>query len=158
MTMTRLMRQMGRAAAPCTAAFAFAAMLVPAPASAGTPACGTAILRDVEVVVARMPQPTITSVQTRRKDPGRPGDRVVHVYATPAERQTKRYLVTVRLGDMVYTGESPGDDFWNFDPTRLVINDPIEACVADGRLRLRRPDGKHYKTRIVRAERAAPLP
>jgi hypothetical protein len=34
-----------------------------------------------------------------------------------------------------------------------VINDPIDACVSNGTLRLRRPDGKDYKTKIVRVVR-----
>ena len=42
----------------------------------------------------------------------------------PLERQSKKYLVTVRLNDLVYTGESSGNAFWDFNPTRLVINDP----------------------------------
>jgi hypothetical protein len=54
---------------------------------------------------------------------------------------------------VIYTGESSGNEFWQFDPSRLVINDPIDACVSDGRLRLRRPDGKEYKTKIVRVVR-----
>jgi hypothetical protein len=29
---------------------------------------------------------------------------------------------------MVYTAESSGN-FWNFDPTRLVINDSVGVCV-----------------------------
>jgi hypothetical protein len=46
--------------------------------------------------------------------------------------------VTVRLNDLVYTGQSSGNEFWNFDPTRLVINDPIAACVSTDTLHLRR--------------------
>lgn len=61
--------------------------------------------------------------------------------------------MTVRLNDLVYTGQSSGNEFWNFDPTRLVINDPIAVCVSRNTLRLRRPDGKDYKTKIVRVVR-----
>ena len=57
------------------------------------------------------------------------------------------------LDDMVYTAESSGDAFWSFNPTTLVINDTIHACVARNRLRLTRPDGKDYSTKIVRAIR-----
>jgi hypothetical protein len=123
------------------------------PAAAQSLICGTAMLRDVEVVTARVPQSTITSVHKKPKNGKKPGEREVDVYTTPAERQTKTYFVTVRLNDLVYTGQSSGDEFWNFDPTRLVINDPIDACVSKGTLRLRRPDGKDYKTKIVRVVR-----
>jgi hypothetical protein len=34
-----------------------------------------------------------------------------------------------------------------------VINDAIHACVAKDRLRLTRPNGKQYSTKIVRAVR-----
>jgi hypothetical protein len=53
---------------------------------------------------------------------------------------------------MSYTAQSSGN-FWNFDPTRLVINDPIGLCVDRNQIILRRPDGKDYKAKIVRAVR-----
>jgi hypothetical protein len=131
--------------------------LVTIVASMGTAAqslvCGSAILRDVEVVTSRVPQSTITSVQKKPENGKRPGEREVDVYTTPTERQTKTYLVTVRLNDLVYTGQSSGNWFWDFDPTQLVINDPIGACISKGTLRLRRPDGKDYKTKIVHVVR-----
>jgi hypothetical protein len=123
------------------------------PAAAQSAVCGTAMLKDVEVVTARTPQSTITSVQKKPNDGKESGARGVDVYTTPAERQTKTYLVTVRLNDLVYTGQGSGNWFWDFDPTRLVINDPIDACVSKDTLRLRRPDGKDYKTKIVRVVR-----
>jgi len=149
-----------RNAVVIAAAIALAAVAA-SPAVAQTAGCGTGILTDVEVVVARVPQSTITSVHTRPTDGRKPGDRTVDAYTTPSERETKTYLVTVRLNDRVYVGRSSGDWFWEFDPTRLVINDPIETCVSRDTLRLRRPDGTDYKTKIVRvvrdvAHKAAP--
>ena len=138
------------------AALVAAAMLAPSPAAAQSAVCGTATLRDVEIVTERVSQATITSVHEKRKE--KPGEREAHVYTTPAERQNKKYLVTVRLNDLLYTGESSGNAFWDFNPTRLVINDPIEACVDKDRLLLRRPDGKDYKTKIVRTVRDSKAP
>lgn len=129
------------------------AALSSSPVAAQSPTCGTAVLLDIEVVTARIPQPTITSVHARRRGLGGSDERAMDVYSSPAERQTKTYLVTVRLDDLVYTAQSAGNDFWHYDPTRLVINDPIEACVSGDRLRLRRPDGKDYSPKIVRAVR-----
>lgn len=129
------------------------ALFSSSPAAAQSLGCGTAILRDIEVVTARVPQSTITSVHSKPRKNGKPGEPEVNAFTTPAERQTRTYLVTVRLNDLVYTGQSSGDEFWDFDPTRLVINDPVEACVSKGTLRLRRPDGKQYKTKIVRVVR-----
>ena len=110
----------------------------------------TARLEDVEVVTRFVPQPTITTARVRHR---RLGAHDWVAYTTPAERLSKRYLVTVRLNDVAYTGESSGDGFWNFDPTRLVINDVIHVCVTSDRLRLTRPDGKDYGVKIVRAVR-----
>lgn len=158
MKMTRLVMRL-RASVPerpVTVAISMAlAAFSSSPVAAQSPICGTAVLHDVEVVTARIPQSTITSVHTRRTGQNGSGERAVDVYTTPAERQNKTYLVTVRLNDLVYIAQSSGNEFWHFDPTRLVINDPIEACVSDGRLRLRRPDGKEYRPRIVRTVRDA---
>lgn len=134
------------------AAFVAAAMAVPAAVAAQTSTCGTARLLDVEAVTELIAQGTTTSVHEKRK---KSGEREVRVYTTPAERQNKRYLVTVRLDDLLYTGESSGNMFWDFDPTRLVINDPVDACVYKDRLILKRPDGKEYKTKVVRTVRDA---
>jgi hypothetical protein len=129
------------------------AVVSSSPTAAQSSVCGTAMLMDVEVGTARVPQTTITSVHKKPTNGKKPGEREVDVYTTPAERQTKTYFVTVRLNDLVYTGQSSGNEFWNFDPTRLVINDPIDACASKGTLRLRRPDGRDYKTKIVRVVR-----
>jgi hypothetical protein len=122
-----------------------------APAQSAATHCGMATLRDVEVLVQTISQGTVTSVRERRSR--KPGEREAQVYTTPGERQSKKYLVTVLLNDLVYTGESPGDEFWHFNPTRFVINDPIDACVREDRLILKRPDGKDYRSKIVRVTR-----
>ena len=123
------------------------------PAAAESLVCGTAVLSDVEVVSARVPQSTMTVVHTKPNNRKKPGEREIDAYTTPAERQTKTYRVTVRLNDLVYTGQSSGNWYWDFDPTRLVINDPVAACVSRDTLRIRRPDGKEYKSKIVRVIR-----
>jgi hypothetical protein len=115
-------------------------------------ACGTGTLEDVEMVTEAVPQVAITTVRDKRR---RPGEREQIALTTPAERQDKKYVVTVRLDDMVYTGESSANWFWDFNPTRFVINDLIQICVSKNRLRLRRPDGKDYETKIIRVARDA---
>jgi hypothetical protein len=134
-----------------TMATAMGLVLFSASVAAAQPAtCGTAVLRDVEIVTDRVAQSTITTVS---KKSDKPGERDVTVVTTPTERQTKGYLVTVRLNDLVYTGQSSSNWPWSYDPTRLVINDPINVCVSKDTLRLRKPDGKDYKTKIVRIVR-----
>jgi hypothetical protein len=115
-------------------------------------ACGTGTLEDVEMVTEAVPQVAITTVRDKRR---RPGEREQIALTTPAERQDKKYVVTVRLDDMVYTGESSANWFWDFNPTRFVINDLVQICVSKDRLRLRRPDGKDYETKIIRVARDA---
>jgi hypothetical protein len=125
-------------------------LMAPASSAAQVSTCGTATLRDVEVVTELVPQATITTAHGKRRKPGVPES---FEYTTPSTKVSKRYLVTIRLNGMVYTAESSGDAFWEFNPTRLVINDAIHACVTKDRLRLTRPDGKEYSPKIVRAFR-----
>jgi len=126
------------------------------PASAEISAtCGMATLVDVDVVSEIVPQLAITTIRDRRL---KPGEREGFAFTTPAARVSRKYIVTVRLDDRLYTGESAGNAFWDFNPTRLVINDEIHACVDKKSLRLARPDGKDYKTSIVRVVRDPGVP
>lgn len=127
-----------------------ALLVAPPAADAQTPyTCGTGTLRDVEAITETVATPTQTHVRTKRN---KRGDREVWSETTSGERREKRYVVQLQLDDMLYTAESSGN-FWNFDPTRLVINDSIGVCVDGKRIILRRPDGKDYKAKIVRAVR-----
>jgi hypothetical protein len=126
------------------------ALSVPAVAGAETSACGMATLEDVDVATTLVPLGTVT---TGRNKPGKPGVQDWHAYTSPESRVSKSYLVTVRMNDMVYTGESSGDGFWAFNPGTLVVNEAIHVCVVKGRLHITRPDGKDYSAKIVRAVR-----
>jgi hypothetical protein len=128
-----------------------AAAALPTRAAAQSSSCGMAVLQDVEVSTTLVPQASVTTTRNRRAKPGAVQD--WWAYSTPGARLSKRYLVTVRLNDMVYTGEGSGDGFWTYDPSALVVNDAIHACVVKNRLRLTRPDGKDYSIKIVRAIR-----
>jgi hypothetical protein len=126
------------------------ALLFPPPAGAEVPyTCGTGTLMDVDAVIETFPVEKHTHVVTKIN---KRGQREVHADTSSGERREKTYTVTVQLEDMSYTAQSSGN-FWNFDPTRLVINDPIGVCVERNQIILRRPDGKDYKARIVRAVR-----
>lgn len=89
-----------------------------------TPGADAGVLRDIDVVVRMVPTPQFTYM---RREPRKRGRQDLHGYITPGERQDKRYLVTVEIDDMTYTVESSGNAFWDFDPSRLVINDSIGA-------------------------------
>jgi hypothetical protein len=126
----------------------FAAVLL-GPSPAGAQACGTGTLRDVEAITETFQTPQRTRIVTKKN---RRGHEEVWAETSSGERTEKTYTIIVELEDMTYTARSSGN-FWNFDPSRLVINDPIGACVDRNQLILRRPDGKDYKARIVRTVR-----
>ena len=127
-----------------------AILVTPLAADAQTPyTCSTGTLRDVEAITETVATPTQTRVRTKRN---KHGDREVWSETTPGEVRRKKYIVQVQFQDLVYTAESSGN-FWNFDPTRLVINDSVGVCVDGKQILLKRPDGKEYKARIVRAVR-----
>jgi hypothetical protein len=105
-----------------------AVLLFPPPASAEVPyKCGTGTLRDVDAVIETFPAEKHTRVVTKTN---KRGERETHVDTSSGERHEKTYTVT-----------------------RLVINDPIGLCVERNQIILRRPDGKDYKAKIVRAVR-----
>lgn len=81
------------------------------------------------------------------------GKRTLDGYTYSGEQTQELYVLTVAIGDMLYTAESVKNLFFGYNPTDMVVNDPIEVCVEKNKLFLTRPDGKKYKTRIVRSER-----
>ena len=62
------------------------------------------------------------------------------------------YVLTVRIGDTTYTAEHLKNLFFGYNPTDMVVNDPVTVSVQKNKLVLIRPDGKQYKATIVRIE------
>jgi hypothetical protein len=125
---------------------AAAGLLAPASAFAAKaqPSCSTGTLLDVQM---NTEQVGTTSVGSTR------GARNPMTVWSPTTRKHTSYQVTVALDGMIYTGEANGDLF-NYKPTNMVVHDPVQACVDGKKLILTRPDGKQYKTSIVRVARA----
>ena len=117
------------------------ACALPTPAAAESSSCGMAVLQDVDVSTTLVPQASITTARNRRAKPGAVQD--WWAYSTPGARLSKRYLVTVRLNDMVYTAEASGDGFWTYDPSTLVINDAIHGMIRE------RSDSRQIKQAAV---------
>jgi hypothetical protein len=115
--------------------------------------CGTGTLLNVERVTDTIPVESVTIVHSRRDRRGR---RVEWIERTPSERRDRRYLITIEFDDVTYTGESSANAPWDFNPTRLVINDDVDVCIDRNRLVVQRPDGKSYKATIVHAVRERP--
>jgi hypothetical protein len=81
------------------------------------------------------------------------GKKTIDGYTYSGEQTQEIYVLSVSIGDMIYTAENPKNLFFGYNPTDMVVNDPIDVCVEKNKLVLTRPDGKKYKTRIVRSER-----
>ena len=71
------------------------------------------------------------------------------------EQSKVTYVLTVRVGDMTYTTEHIKNLIFGYNPTDMIVNDPVRVSIQKNNLVLIRPDGKEYKTTIVRMERNA---
>ena len=113
-------------------------------------ACGTGTLVGLDTRI----QP-IAAMNTRHYEEGakKNGKWTIDGYTYSGKQTQEIYVFTVALGDMIYTTESVKNLFFGYNPTDMVVNDPVEVCAEKNRLVLTRPDGKKYKTRIVRSER-----
>lgn len=81
------------------------------------------------------------------------GKKVVAGYTYGGDRIEVTYILTVAMRDMIYTAEHPKMLFFGYNPTDMVVNDPVNVCVQKNNLLFIRQDGKEYKTKIVRVER-----
>ena len=65
------------------------------------------------------------------------------------------YRLNVQLGDFVYVCSYNPPFQWSYKPNDLLVNDAVEARIDGKHLYIKRPDGKEFKTIIVRRMRAA---
>jgi len=77
--------------------------------------------------------------------------------ALPPTRKQTTYVVKVALDGIIYTARSSGD-FWGYNPSSMIVNSEVEACVDSNKLVITRPDGKQYKPTIIRRERDQSAP
>jgi hypothetical protein len=77
--------------------------------------------------------------------------------ALPPARKQTTYAVKVALDGIIFTARSSGD-FWGYNPSSLIVNGEVEACVASNKLVITRPDGKQYKPTIIRREQVQSVP
>lgn len=131
------------------AAFGTALLLTPLSYSKTAPACQTGTLLDVQENTELLPAAQIG--QARQNKNGKDWTTI----ATPPARKLTTYVVKVVLDGIIYTARSSGE-FGAYKPSRMIVNSEVEACVDPNRLLITRPDGKQYKPRIIRRERAAP--
>ena len=113
-------------------------------------ACGTGKLVGLDTRIQ-----TIAGMNTAHYEErvNKNGKRALDGSTYSGEQTQEIYVFTIVIGDMIYTTESVKNLFFGYNPTDMVVNDPVEVCVEKNRLLLTRQDGKKYKTRIVRSER-----
>ena len=133
------------------AAFGAATLLAPASYARTVPACQTGKLLDVQENTELVPDVQI--VQTRQNKNGKDWTTI----ALPSTRKQTTYVVKVALDGIIYTARSSGD-FWGYNPSSMIVNSEVEACVDSNRLVITRPDGKQYKPTIIRRERGQSAP
>jgi hypothetical protein len=112
--------------------------------------CGTGKLVGLDTRIQTIPGMNTAHYEERAK---KNGERTIDGYTYSGEQTQAIYVLTVAIGDMIYTAENARNLFFGYNPTDMVVNDPVDVCVEKNKLVLTRPDGKKYKTRIVRAER-----
>jgi hypothetical protein len=135
-----------------TASLFLATALLPM-AAIGAPAsgvCSTGAFLDVQVSDTMIQIGTTEHAQQSVKKNGK---KEYNSYSTTNLQKQTIYTVTVRLDDVVYTAQAESIFGFGFKPTLFIVNDSIKGCVRGNTLALARPDGKEYKTHIVRAAR-----
>ncbi len=81
------------------------------------------------------------------------GKKEINGYSYAPGQTIVTYVLTVAVGEMTYTAEHVKNVFFGYNPTDMVVNDPVTVSVQKNKLLLIRPDGKEYKMTIVRIER-----
>ena len=133
------------------AAFGAAILLAPASYAKTAPTCQTGKLLDVQEITELVP--TAQIAQARQDKNGKDWTTIT----LPPTRKQTTYVVTVALDGIIYTARSSGD-FWGYNPSSMIVNSEVEACVDSNKLVIIRPDGKQYKPTIIRRERNQSAP
>src|ERR1044071_21789 len=62
------------------------------------------------------------------------GKKTIDGYTYGGDQTQEIYVLTVAIGDLIYTGENPRNLFFGYNPTDMVVNDPIAVCVEKNKL------------------------
>lgn len=133
-----------------TATLGAAILLAPASLAKTPSACQMGRLLDVQANTELVPTIRVGRVhRNSNKD-------WTTVAPAPMRKETT-YTIRVELGDMMYIARS-SSDFFSYNPSKLIVNSEIEACLDSDRLVIMRPDGKQYKPTIIRREQVRSSP
>ena len=81
------------------------------------------------------------------------GKKVTDGYSYVVPHTQVTYVLTVVVGEMTYTVEHAKTLLIGYNPTDMVVNDPVNVRIEKNKLIFLRPNGKEYKTTIIRMER-----
>lgn len=118
------------------------------------PACQTGKLVGFDTRTATIQGARTEHYEEREKASGK---KVFDGYSYSGDQTQLIYVLTVTVGDLTYTAEHIKMIIFGYNPTDMVVNDPVTVCVEKNKLVFTRRDGKKYKTTIVRVERNAQL-
>jgi hypothetical protein len=73
-----------------------------------------------------------------------------------AGRAQGSFCLAVQLNDLTYLVRHEATWRWSYEPTDLVVGDPVEVRIKGNDMYFKKPKGGELKTTIVRRERNAP--
>jgi len=73
-----------------------------------------------------------------------------------AARAQGSFCLAVELSDVTYLVRHEATWRWSYEPTDLVVGDPVEMKIKGNDLYLKKPKGGDLKTYIIRRERKVP--
>ncbi len=100
--------------------------------------CGSGVVRAVASVTETVVRETTTTERDEAGD-------VMAIVLAPEQRQRRSLVVTVQLGDRLYTSAPAGDPNGTLDLLRLADGDAIDVCVNGVQIVLERQDCTDYR-------------
>jgi hypothetical protein len=73
-----------------------------------------------------------------------------------AARAQGSFCLAIELGDLTYVVREEAYWRWSYEPTDLVVGDPVEVKIKGNDMLIKKPKGGDLKTRISRRERNSP--
>jgi hypothetical protein len=81
------------------------------------------------------------------------GKKITDGYSFGGTQTQVTYVLTVVVGEMTYTAEQAKSILFGYNPTDMIVNDPVNVRIEKNKLVFLRPNGKEYKMTIVRIQR-----
>jgi hypothetical protein len=105
--------------------------------------CGSGTVRSIEAIDEAVTRETTS---TQRADDGG----VVRFITRTDTQHRRSYVLSVQLGDVLYTSESAGDPHGTLDPLQIVAGEQLQMCVSATQMIVEAPNGTDYRAPVVR--------